>query len=187
IADEVAGDTAALTDDHALHLSRVLRAHVGQQFDIAAGGCVRRGTITSISNNRVEFALSEEQALSSPPCLTLALAIFKFDRMEWAIEKCTEIGAMRIIPVIASRTDTHLARAATKRRERWQRLALQASEQSRRSEPPEIAVPVPLKELLNDGSSSSVDETSIPESRIVLSESEMSTLLRDVLPGNSVA
>ena len=51
--------------------------------------------------------------------LTLVLAIFKFDRMEWAIEKCTEIGVARIVPVIARRTDTHLAAAAGKRHERW--------------------------------------------------------------------
>jgi 16S rRNA U1498 N3-methylase RsmE len=49
------------------------------------------------------------------PTITLALAIFKFDRMEWAIEKCTEIGVARIVPVIARRSDAHLAAAAAKR------------------------------------------------------------------------
>jgi 16S rRNA (uracil1498-N3)-methyltransferase len=71
--------------------------------------------------------------------------------MDWAIEKCTEIGVARIIPVIARRTDAHLASAAVKRRERWQRIVRQASEQSRRSAPPEIAAPVKLKELESDG------------------------------------
>ncbi len=57
IADEVPGDTAALVGEHAAHLARVLRAEVGQEFDIAAGEEIRRGTITSISYDRVEFAL----------------------------------------------------------------------------------------------------------------------------------
>src|SRR5271157_4862378 len=99
IADEVSGDTAALVGEHAAHLARVLRAEVGQEFDIAAGDEVRRGTITTISYDRVEFALGakpyrrrKSTSLSGPPKITLALAIFKFDRMEWAIEKCTEIG-----------------------------------------------------------------------------------------------
>jgi 16S rRNA (uracil1498-N3)-methyltransferase len=150
IADEVSGNTAALVGDHAAHLARVLRAEVGQEFDIATGEEVRRGTITTISYDRIEFALGAKQHLrrrSGAPKITLALAIFKFDRMEWAIEKCTEIGVARIIPVIARRTDAHLASAAVKRRERWQRIVRQASEQARRSAPPEIAAPVKLKDL----------------------------------------
>jgi 16S rRNA (uracil1498-N3)-methyltransferase len=157
IADEVAGDTAALVGEHAAHLARVLRAEVGQEFDIATGDEVRRGTITTIAYDRIEFSLEKKHRVlkgSSPkaaPKITLALAIFKFDRMEWAIEKCTELGVARIIPVIARRSDAHLAAAAAKRHERWQRLVRQAAEQSRRSAPPEIAVPVKLKDLAGDG------------------------------------
>jgi 16S rRNA (uracil1498-N3)-methyltransferase len=154
MADEVTGNTAALVGEHAAHLARVLRAEVGQEFDIATGEEVRRGTITTISYDRIEFALGAKQHLtlrSAAPKITLALAIFKFDRMDWAIEKCTEIGVSRIIPVIARRTDAHLASAAVKRRERWQRIVRQASEQSRRPAPPEIAAPVKLKGLEGDG------------------------------------
>jgi 16S rRNA (uracil1498-N3)-methyltransferase len=153
IADEITGDTAALVGDHASHLARVLRAQVGQEFDIATGDEVRRGTITTISYDRVEFALDTKpywkQSLdpSAAAKITIALAIFKFDRMEWAIEKCTEIGVARIIPVIARRTDAHLAAAAAKRHDRWQRIIRQASEQSRRECPPEIAPAVKLKDL----------------------------------------
>ena len=170
IADETYGNTAALTGDHAVHLSRVLRAEIGQEFDIATGTSVRRGTITSLSDKRVEFALGEEQLTKPASYLTLALAIFKFDRMEWAIEKCTELGVTRIIPIVANRTDPYLAAAATKRRERWQRIALQASEQSRRAGPPEIGAPAKLKEFASDTGS-----------RIVLAESESNTRLRDAL------
>jgi 16S rRNA (uracil1498-N3)-methyltransferase len=151
IADEVNGNTAALLGEHAIHLIRVLRAEVGQEFDIAAGSEVRLGTIVSISADRVEFALGLAREMKTAPTITpnitLALAIFKFDRMEWAIEKCTEIGVARIIPLIARRSDAHLAAAAAKRRERWQRIVRQASEQSRRPGPPEITAPVKLKDL----------------------------------------
>ena len=147
IADEVAGNTAVLTGEHASHLSRVLRAKVGQEFDIAVDGRVQRGTVTSISDDRVEFALGQEQSAKTGPQLTLVLSIFKFDRMEWAIEKCTEIGVARLIPLVARRTDAHLAAAAVKRRERWERIARQASEQSRRIAPPEISAPTKLSQL----------------------------------------
>jgi 16S rRNA (uracil1498-N3)-methyltransferase len=179
IADEVTGNTAALVGEHAAHLARVLRAEVGQQFDVAAGEEVRRGTITFVSHERVEFALDANAHRSTQPSaapeITLVLAVFKFDRMEWAIEKCTEIGVDRIIPVIARRSDAHLAVAAAKRHERWQRIVRQASEQSRRAAPPEVAAPVKLKDLAGDIFwAESV-------ARVVLAESEKDTRLRDVL------
>jgi 16S rRNA (uracil1498-N3)-methyltransferase len=186
IADEVRGNTAALVGEHASHLTRVLRAEVGQEFDIAIGDAVRRGKITSISGNRVEFALGAEQGILPAPCVILALAIFKFDRMEWAIEKCTEIGVARIIPVIARRTDAHLASAALKRHDRWQRIALQAAEQSRRAAPPEIAAPVKLKDLGSAGVSPAGEpEARATACRIVLAESQDDRRLRDALQAHS--
>jgi 16S rRNA (uracil1498-N3)-methyltransferase len=174
IADEVSHTRAALIGDHADHLCRVLRARVGQEFDIASGDSVRRGKITSVTNVRVEFDLGEEVPAVSLAEITLVLAIFKFDRMEWAIEKCTELGVARIVPAIARRTDSHLAVASTKRVERWQRIARQASEQSRRAAPPEIVGPVKLSEV-----------TSVSGGlRILLAESEERTSLRDVLKPN---
>jgi 16S rRNA (uracil1498-N3)-methyltransferase len=181
IADEVTGDTAALVGEHAAHLARVLRAEVGQKFDVATGAEVRLGTIISISDDRVEFALGSSRAEKAHPKITLALAIFKFDRMEWAIEKCTEIGVARILPVIARRTDAHLAVAAVKRHERWQRIVRQAAEQSRRSAPPEIAGPVKLKDLAG------VLPTGVL-TRIVLAESLAefeATRLADILRSSS--
>jgi 16S rRNA (uracil1498-N3)-methyltransferase len=181
IADEVTGNTAALIGEHAAHLSRVLRAEIGQEFDIATEAGIRRGTIISISDDRVEFTLGEESRLTSrnsAPKITLALAIFKFDRMEWAIEKCTEIGVARIIPVIARRSDAHLAAASAKRHERWQRIVRQAAEQSRRSAPPEISAPIKLKELTGGG----VLTAGITD-RVVLAES-LADAREDVRLGN---
>jgi 16S rRNA (uracil1498-N3)-methyltransferase len=171
IADEFSNNHAALTGDHADHLIRVLRAHIGQEFDIVTGGTVHRGRISGIVPTRVDFELEEEVPSTQAANVTLLLAIFKFDRMDWAIEKCTELGASRIIPVIARRTDTHLATAAEKRADRWRRIALQAAEQSRRVHPPEIGAPMKLKEAATMASSM----------RIVLAESEQETPLRDVL------
>src|SRR5437764_7147295 len=98
IADEFSDTQAALTGRHAEHLVRVLRARIGQEFDIAAGKVVRRGRIIHMAEDRVDFELGAE--LPSVPSIriTLLLSIFKFDRMEWAIEKCTELGVARIVP-----------------------------------------------------------------------------------------
>lgn len=171
IADEVAGNRAALTGAHADHLLRVLRARVGQEFDIVANGVVRHGCVVTLGDSRVEFELGEEvRAEAGRVHLVLLLAVIKFDRMEWAIEKCTELGVSRIVPVIACRTDSHLATAAAKRVERWHRLVLQASEQSRRTNPPEISAPVKLREVV----------TLPADWKIVLSEAEEQIQLREV-------
>lgn len=172
IADELSDPNhAALTGEHAHHLIRVLRARVGQQFDIATGSDVRRGTIVEIGPDRVEFELGEQLTSAPLPNITLLLSIFKFDRMEWAIEKCTELGVARIIPVMARRTDAHLASAANKRVERWRKIALQAAEQCRRATATEITAPAKAR-----------DAAKIPGSlRILLNESEQQDTLRQVL------
>jgi 16S rRNA (uracil1498-N3)-methyltransferase len=171
IADDVSGTRAVLVGAHADHLSRVLRARIGQEFDITTGDEVRRGHITAITPDRVEFELGAEIPAPVTVQVTLALSIFKFDRMEWAIEKCTELGATRIVPVIARRTEAHLAAAAAKRVDRWRRIALQAAEQSRRTSAPEISQPLKLK-----------DAAALPGSmRILLSETEPEVMLKDLL------
>ncbi|HKU27139.1 MAG TPA: RsmE family RNA methyltransferase [Candidatus Sulfotelmatobacter sp.] len=171
IADEVSLDRAALTGEHADHLIRVLRARVGQEFDIATGSTVRRGRIVSIREQRVDFDLGEEISESSSSNVILLLAIFKFDRMEWAIEKSTELGVGKIFPLIARRTDAHLAAASQKRVERWRKIALQSAEQSRRAVAPELSAPIKLQ-----------DAVRIPAAeRILLNELEQQNMLPQVL------
>jgi 16S rRNA (uracil1498-N3)-methyltransferase len=196
IADEFSGDRAALTGTHATHLSRTLRARVGQQFEVACGDQVRQATISSVQDERVEFNLGEEVVASQTVPITLLLAIFKFDRMEWAIEKCTELNVSAIIPVIARRTEKHLAIAAAKRTERWRRIARDAAEQSRRIVPPQIGDPMKLKEALaklsdpdmpaviareNSGPSREICGRSGCNFRIVLAETESGVTLSEVL------
>jgi 16S rRNA (uracil1498-N3)-methyltransferase len=156
----------------------VLRARVGQEFDLIANGIVRRGRVSTIKDDRVEFELGEEIAQESPPVnLTLLLAVFKFDRMEWAIEKATELGVSRIIPLIARRTDSHLASAAEKRVERWRRIAVQASEQSRRAISAAVTAPMKLRDVIGVEAAT----------KIVLSEAEQQTSLREILGGRQNA
>jgi 16S rRNA (uracil1498-N3)-methyltransferase len=177
IADEVSGNRAALVGAHAQHLARVLRGRVGQEFDIATGDSVYRGRIISIAHDRVEFELGDVVPAASISSVTIVLSIFKFDRMDWAIEKCVELGVSRIVPVVALRTEAHLAKAAQKRVERWRRVALQAAEQSRRSSAPEISEPVSLQTSLAMRGGT----------RIVLAEAEEEVMLKDALRANPAA
>lgn len=170
IADEVSGGRALLLDKNAHHLARVLRAKVGQQFDVVADGRVRRGRIASISDQRVEFDLAEELPASDLPIeITLLLSIFRFERMEWALEKATEMGVARFVPVIAQRSEKHLVSAAGKRVERWKRIAHEASQQARRASVPEVSLPIKIADAITAGEG------------IVLAESEESESLKNAL------
>jgi 16S rRNA (uracil1498-N3)-methyltransferase len=168
IADTWDGATASLSGAQAEHLIRVLRAQAGMEFDVVAGGHVWHAVIASIKDNSVRFNLVAEVEADPALPITLLLSVFKFDRMEWAIEKVTELGAERIVPVIARRSERRLVQAAAGRTERWRRIALEASKQARRSDVLEIDAPLPLKEALRqeDGAL-----------RLVLAEQERSTTL----------
>lgn len=176
IADEVQGDNAAITGNNAHHLARVLRARIGQEFDIAVEGSVRRGVVTAISDDRVSFSLHETAPAAKVLPVTLVLAVFKFDRFEWAVEKATELGVSAIVPVIARRTDSHLAAAAAKRVERWRKIVKEASQQSRRAAEPGIAEPVKLKQAIQ-----TLDDSIL---RIVCAESESDISLASLLGAN---
>lgn len=124
------------------HLGRVLRAQTGQLYELSDGNRVRLGQIDTVGRDRVEFTLLEELPAHQPRLdVTLLLAVVKFDMFEWAIEKATELGVTTIVPLAASRSEKALLAAAAKRAERWKKLLLEASQQSRR-------VRVPVLELV---------------------------------------
>ncbi|HEY2171329.1 MAG TPA: RsmE family RNA methyltransferase [Candidatus Angelobacter sp.] len=171
IADRVEGDRAFLLGPNANHLFRVLRVKIGQEFDVVADGVLRSAKVVFASHDQVEFELGAEVESAALPQITVYLSIFKFDRMEWALEKLTELGVSHVIPMIAQRTEKHLVKASAKRVERWRKIAREASQQARRISPPEIAEPVALKKAIEKEQGS----------RIVLSEVEEAVSLKSAL------
>jgi len=173
---------AALKGDQAAHLARVLRAQPGQIFDVVADGFLHRAEVKSVRDDEVLFALYEKHESEAELPAKLLLAVFKFDRMEWALEKATELGAQQIIPVITRRTEKHLAQAATKRVERWRRIVHEASQQCRRTNLPLIDDPAPLKQAL-----STIDA----QVKLLLAETEEENTIRAAIatapPNASVA
>jgi len=145
IADSWDEATASLTGEQASHLIRVLRAQAGMEFDIVAGDRVWHGVIAGISGDSVRFNLVAKVQADPALPLTMLLSVFKFDRMEWAIEKATELGVERIVPIIARRSEKHLAQSAQNRVERWRRIARESAQQSRRSDVPVVEDAVALK------------------------------------------
>jgi 16S rRNA (uracil1498-N3)-methyltransferase len=160
--------TAVILGAQAEHMARVLRAQPGMEMDVVAGGRVFHAEVAAVAPTEVRFNLIAEVQADPALPVTLVLSIYKFDRMEWALEKATELGVAAVAPVIARRTEKHLAQAAEKRTERWRRIVHEAAQQSRRSDVPLIHDVTPLAARVRAASRAS---------RIVLAEQERTTTL----------
>jgi 16S rRNA (uracil1498-N3)-methyltransferase len=164
--------TASIDGAQAEHMARVLRAQPGMEADVVAGGHVFHAQVAAVSPREVRFNLIAELEADPAMPVTLVLSVYKFDHMEWAIEKATELGVAAVAPVIARRTEKHLALAAEKRAERWRRIVHESAQQARRCDVPLIHTPVPLAERVRAASGAT---------RIVLAEQERTTTLRSLI------
>ena len=147
--DEVRNGKARIEGEEARHLSRVLRVEAGQRYEISDNNNVYLAEIETARKENVVFRTLEKLPASPASArFELYAALIKFDRFEWIVEKATELGVTEIVPVEATRSERGLEKAAAKRVERWRRIALEASQQSRRAHLPEIKEPVPLAQAM---------------------------------------
>ena len=147
--DAVRGGMAELRGEEARHLTRVLRAEAGQRYEISDGKVAYLAEIAEARGPRVVFRVIEPLDTPATPLrITLCAALIKFDRFEWIVEKATELGVERIVPVEAERSGKGLLEASRKRTERWARIARESSQQSRRVRAPEIAPAVRFERCL---------------------------------------
>src|SRR5689334_5863829 len=122
--DRVRNGQAEITGENAHHLTRVLRVEAGQKFEITDNARAWLASVETARKDLVRFQVIEELAPGPDlPEITLYLALIKFDRFEWAVEKATELGVAQIVPVDTNRAETGLFTGAQKRVERWRRVA----------------------------------------------------------------
>jgi 16S rRNA (uracil1498-N3)-methyltransferase len=168
-ADRVDGKQAWVEGANAAHLARVLRAQVGQQYELASAGKVHLAQVNEVKADRVGFDLLEEIPQSAPtPEIELNAAVFKFDRLEWMLEKATELGVARIQLVATERSEPKLVAAAEKRLPRWRQIVFDAAQQSRRVDLPDLLPPCPLAQVLS---------REFAGRSLILSEEETETML----------
>ena len=171
--EQFAGQSAVLEGDTAHHLGRVLRAQPGHLYELSDGERVWLGRIEAVSRGRVDFALLEQIPAHSPGIdVTLLLSIVKFDAFEWAIEKATELGVSTIVPLAGARSEKALLAAAHKRAERWKKIVMEASQQSRRLRVPVLGLPLRPDEAFGKPQMGA---------KVMLSERSGAEGLRDVL------
>jgi 16S rRNA (uracil1498-N3)-methyltransferase len=165
--DKISGDRAELTGDDAQHLARVLRAEAGQRYEISDNHRAYLAEISAIAAQRITFRILDPIPAEAPSLeIVLFAALIKFDRFEWLIEKATELGVARIVPVIAERSEKGLGSAAAKRIERWKKIVREASQQARRVCMPEIMLPETFEAAVSHTSAHRyfLDEQSGPDS-----------------------
>jgi 16S rRNA (uracil1498-N3)-methyltransferase len=178
--DRFESNSASLGGDAAEHLGRVLRAEAGQLYELSDGqrvwlAKIERVALSKRGENHIEFALVEPiPAHPSRLQIELLLSLVKFDRFEWCIEKAAELGASTITPLSAARTDKPLIAAAPKRLARWEKIALESAQQSRRLRPPAIDPPIASEKTFAQSSAAL---------KILLSERREAPSLREVLAG----
>jgi 16S rRNA (uracil1498-N3)-methyltransferase len=128
-----------LSGAEAEHLTRVLRVKPGQRFELSDNRNLYLAEVEVARKSLVSFRILGELPSPAPSARIILLpALFKFERFEWLIEKATELGVSAIRPWEAARSDAGLPRASEKRRARWEKIALEASQQSRRAHLPQI-------------------------------------------------
>ena len=147
--DAIRGNAAELRGDEARHLTRVLRVEPGQRFELSDNEHAYLAEIAEARGERVMFRVLERiESPAVPARITLCAALIKLDRFEWIVEKATELGVERILPVEATRSERGLFEASRKRAERWARIARESSQQSRRVRIPEILPAVRFADAL---------------------------------------
>jgi 16S rRNA (uracil1498-N3)-methyltransferase len=145
-----------LTADEARHLREVLRLKPGDEVSVFDGA--GREFCARVAQARREFAELELQNETeparpeSPLRITLAVALLKGEKFDLVVQKATELGVTKFVPLITRYADIKLRDEAdaTKRVVRWQRIALEAAKQSGRAWVPEVSAPTSLGSVLKN-------------------------------------
>lgn len=170
-----------INSEDAKHIKKVLRLSEGDEITVCDGRGIDYSTIiTEISANRILCKIKDSRVCDTEPSVkvTLYQGLPKASKMEYIIQKTTELGISRIVPVKLSRCVVKLenADAERKKTERWQKIAYEAAKQSGRGVIPDVSEPMTLDEAIEDMKSS--------ELSFVPYECETETRLKNVIDGN---
>ena len=148
------GKSATLSAAETRHLRDVLRLRPGDEAYLFDGeGREFRGAVVEIDRSSSVLRVVEEAQPPSPEStldLTLAVALLKGEKFDVVVQKATELGAHRVVPLITSRADVriHNPEDAQKKQERWQRIALEATKQCGRARLMKIDAPISYAEFV---------------------------------------
>ena len=148
-ADEngIVNGLARLEAEDANHALRVLRLSAGEKIHLFSGGEAYLAEIADVSAGVAARILSPVKSPEASLRVTLYQGVPKGDKMDYIVQKCTEAGAARIVPVNMPRCVARLEGKDDKKLARWNRIAREAAKQAFRPVTPEVCPPVSMKQL----------------------------------------
>ena len=171
-------DPVVVSDEDHRHLVRVLRLGVGDEITLFDGlGAEADAVIARLGPRAVELRVTARRLKEAPsrPVLTLIQALARGEKLDFVVQKATELGVDRIIPVTTQRAVPRLdTLRATSRRVRWQKIAREASRQSGRADVPEVE---PVTSL-----AVAVDASPRDALKLILWEESRQVRLRELIP-----
>jgi 16S rRNA (uracil1498-N3)-methyltransferase len=174
--------SATLSAEETRHARDVLRRQIGDEIYVFDGvGREFQCAVQNMSRDATQVSALVEVAPArpeSPLDLALAIALLKGEKFDLVIQKATELGVKRILPLETERGDVRQrdGDSAQKRLSRWRRIALEAAKQTGRAYLPEIAAPLTLKLMLNAAIENKAN--SHESSRLMFSERDGETLAK---------
>lgn len=148
---QLVGECITIIGDDVHHIRTVMRNRIGDQFICCLEGIDYRVKITEITSTAVSCQIIEHTASLGEPkiMVTLAQGLPKGEKIEWILQKGTELGAARFLPFSSERTVVKLdGNKASKKQTRWSKIVKEAAEQAHRGNIPELVQPISWKALL---------------------------------------
>ena len=163
--DEIRDSTIALSGEETHHLTHVLRMAPGDPAFVFDGcgreyGCHFKG----VKDDRAQLEVGEmlSDVVESPVEITLAQALAKGEKFDFIVQKVTELGVSRIVPLVTRYADARLDDQQTARRiQRWRRISLEAVKQCGRRTLVEITAPRTVREFVGAGGPGSPDQQTL--------------------------
>lgn len=148
--DKIDGDFFTISNDDSYHILKVMRMEIDDKIEVVYNHNEYLCKIVAIENNvkcKVISILDEKER--NIPKITIAQSLVKEQKMDYILQKATELGVDEIIPICTERSIVKLENKEDKKKERWKKVLKEASEQSKRVEIPNLESVISLKELLN--------------------------------------
>ena len=143
---DITPDNAVLDGADGAHIRRSLRMQVGEMLTVCNGkGTDYTCRIAAFDGDSVRLSIEATTPNKTEPTarVTLYMGLPKADKLEWVIQKAVELGVDTVVPVVTSRSIVKLdAASASKKQERWQRIAAEAAGQSERGVIPTVELPI---------------------------------------------
>jgi 16S rRNA (uracil1498-N3)-methyltransferase len=140
----------SLDEDQSHHVLNVLRLREGDYVTVFDGkGAEAKAVLLAVEKGRIRLRIGPKRQSRELPCaITLAQAIPKGRRMDFIVQKATELGASQIAPLLSERTVVQFdAKESAKKRAKWREIAIEACKQCGQNRVPEIEIPRTLKEF----------------------------------------